>query len=79
MTKIVNTVTVNDATMTTVTLLAAKFGVFVDEDHSKLPTLYCLPKRHNRPYKSRFTANSLAHELLLSFSLILTSFLTAML
>ena len=24
--------------------LAAKFGVFVDEDHSKLPTLYWLPK-----------------------------------
>ena len=24
--------------------MAAKFGVFVDEDHSKLPTLYLLPK-----------------------------------
>ena len=23
--------------------MAAKFGVFVDEDHSKLPTLYWLP------------------------------------
>ena len=22
--------------------MAAKFGVFVDEDHSKHPTLYCL-------------------------------------
>ena len=26
--------------------MAAKFGVFVDEDHSKLPTLYWLPKLH---------------------------------
>ena len=24
-----------------------KFGVFVDEGHSKLPTLYWLPKLHN--------------------------------
>ena len=38
--------------------MAAKFGVFVDEDHSKLPTLYWLPKLHKRPYKSRFIANS---------------------
>ena len=38
--------------------MAAKFGVFVGEDHSKLPTLYCLPKLHKRPYKSRFIANS---------------------
>ena len=35
-------------------LMAAKFGLFVDEDHSKLPTLYWLPKLHKRPYKSRF-------------------------
>ena len=43
--------------------MAAKFGLFVDEDHSKLPTLNWLPwlpKRHNRPYKSRFLANSSA-------------------
>ena len=26
--------------------MAAKFGVFVDEDHSKLPKLYWLPKLH---------------------------------
>ena len=26
--------------------MAAKFGLFVDEDHSKLPTLYWLPKLH---------------------------------
>ena len=40
--------------------MAAKFGLFVDEDHSKLPTLYWLPKLHKRPYKSRFIANSSA-------------------
>ena len=32
--------------------------VFVDEDHSKLPTIYWLPKLHKRPYNSRFIANS---------------------
>ena len=37
---------------------AAKFGVFVDEVHNKLPKLYWLPKLHERPYKSRFIANS---------------------
>ena len=40
--------------------MAAKFGLFVDEDHSKLPTLYWLPKLHKRPYKSRLIANSSA-------------------
>ena len=40
--------------------MAAKFGLFVDEDHSMLPTLYWLPKLHKRPYKSRFIANSSA-------------------
>ena len=40
--------------------MAAKFGLFVDEDHSKLPTLYWLPKLHKRPYKSRFIAHSSA-------------------
>ena len=35
-------------------------GFFVDEDNSKLPTLYWLPKLHKRPYKSRFIANSSA-------------------
>ena len=34
-----------------------KQGVFVDEDHSKLPTLYWLHKLHKRPYKWRFIAN----------------------
>ena len=38
--------------------IAAKFVVFVDEAHSKLPTLYWLPKLHKRSYKSRFIANS---------------------
>ena len=38
--------------------MADNFGLFVDEDHSKLPTLYWLPKLHKRPYKSRFIANS---------------------
>ena len=38
--------------------MTAKFGVFVDEDPSKLPELYWLPKLHKRPYKSRFIANS---------------------
>ena len=38
--------------------MAAKFGVFVDENYSKLPTLYWLPKLHERPYKSRSIANS---------------------
>ena len=32
-------------------------GVFVDEDHSKLPTINWLPKLHKRPNKSRFNAN----------------------
>ena len=33
--------------------MTAKFGVFVDEDHSKLPKLYWLPILHKRPYKSK--------------------------
>ena len=50
--------------------MAAKFGLFVDEDHSKLPTLYWLPKLHKRPYKLRFIASS-------ELSILLTSCLTA--
>ena len=34
--------------------MAAKFGVFVDEAQSKLPTIYWLPKLLKRSYKSRF-------------------------
>ena len=57
-------------------LMAAKFGLFVDEDHSKLPTLYWLPKLHKRPYKSRFIANSSACTTT-ELSILLNSCLTA--
>ena len=30
--------------------MAAMFELFADEDHSKLPTLYWLPKLHNWPF-----------------------------
>ena len=40
--------------------MLSKFGLFVVEGHSKLPTLYWLPKLHKGPYKSRFIANSSA-------------------
>ena len=46
--------------------MAAKFGVFIDEDQSKLPTIYWLPKLHKRSYKSRFLL-ILVHVQLLSF------------
>ena len=54
--------------------MAAKFGLF--EDHSKLPTLYWLPKLHTRPYKSRFIANSSACTTT-EMSINLTSCITA--
>ena len=56
--------------------MAAKFGVFVDEDHSKLPTIFWLPKLHKRPYKSRFIANSSSCTTI-ELSIHLTSRLTA--
>ena len=56
--------------------MAAKFGLFVDEDHSKLPTLYWLPKLNKQPYKSRFIANSSACTTT-ELSILLTSCLTA--
>ena len=56
--------------------MTAKFGLFVDEDHSKLPMLYWLPKLHKRPYKSRFIANSSAC-ITTELSILLTSCLTA--
>ena len=56
--------------------MAAKFMLFVDEDHSKLPTLYWLPKLNKRPYKSRFIANSSACTTT-ELSFLLTSCLTA--
>ena len=41
--------------------LVAKFGVFVDENHDRLPTLCCrLSKLHKRPYKSRFIDTELS-------------------
>ena len=56
--------------------MAAKFGKFVHEDHSKLPTLYWLPKLHKRPSKSRFIDNSSSCITTL-LSIPLTSCLTA--
>ena len=56
--------------------MAAKFGLFVDEDHSTLPTFYWLPKLHKRPYKSSFIANSSACTTT-ELSILLTSCLTA--
>ena len=55
--------------------MAAQFGLFVDEDLRKLPTLYWLPKLHKRPYKSRFIANSSACTTS-ELSILLTSCLT---
>ena len=55
--------------------MAAQFGVFVDEGHSKLPTLDWLPKLNKRPYKSRFIANSRSYTSTLL--ILLTSCLTA--
>ena len=55
--------------------MAAKFGLFVDADHSKIPTLYWLPKLHKQPYKSRFIAISSACTST-ELSIILTSCLT---
>ena len=56
--------------------MAAKFGLFVDADHSKLPTLYWLAKLHKRPYKSLLIANSSACTTT-QLSILLTSCLTA--
>ena len=49
--------------------------MFVDEDNSKLPTLYWLPKLHKRPYKLRFIANS-GSCTITKLSILLTSCLT---
>ena len=56
--------------------MAAEFDVFVDEDHSKLPTIYWLPKLHKQPYNSRFIANSSSCTTT-EMSILLTSCLTA--
>ena len=55
--------------------MAAMFGVF-DDDHSRLPTIYWLPKLHKRPYKSRFIANSRSCTTT-ELSILLTSCLTS--
>ena len=56
--------------------MAAKFGLFVDEDHSKPPTIDWLPKLLKRHYKSRFIDNSSACTTT-ELSILLTSCLTA--
>ena len=56
--------------------MAVKFGVFVDQGHNKLPTLYWFLKLHKRPYKSQFIANSSSCTTT-ELSIILTSCLTA--
>ena len=56
--------------------MAAEFGVFIGQDHSKLPTLYWLRKLHKRPYKSRFIAN-FSSCTTTELSILLTSCLTA--
>ena len=53
--------------------MAVKFGLFVYDDHSKLPTLYWLPKLHKRPYKSRFIASACTTT---ELTILLTSCLT---
>ena len=56
--------------------MATVFYVFVGENHSKLPTLYWLPRRHKIPNKSHFIANSSSFTTT-ELSLLLTSYLTA--
>ena len=56
--------------------MAAKFGLFIDEDHSKLSTLYWSHKLHKQPYKSRFIAIS-GTCITTELSTLLTSCLTA--
>ena len=56
--------------------MAAKFGVFVDEDPRKILTLNWLPKLDKIPYKSRFIANS-SSRTTTELSILLTSCLTA--
>ena len=56
--------------------MSTTFGLLVDEDHSKHPTLYWLPKLRKRPYKLCFIANSSACTTT-ELSSLLTSCLTA--
>ena len=57
-------------------MLLAQNLVSVKEGQDKLPTLYWLPKLHNRPYKARFIANSSSCTTT-ELSKLLTSCLTA--
>ena len=56
--------------------LPVKFSVCVNEGQDKLPTMYWLPKLHERPYKARFIANSSSCTTT-ELSKLLTSCLTA--
>ena len=59
--------------------MSAEFGGMVVEGRSNLPVLYWLPKLHERPYKSRFIANSsscITTELSMLFNSCLTAIKT---
>ena len=56
--------------------MAAKYGLFGDEDHTKLPTLYCLQNLLKMPYKSYLMANSSSYTTA-ELSILLISCLTA--
>ena len=56
--------------------LPYKFAENVKERQDKLPTMYWLPKLHERPYKARFIANSSSCTTT-ELSKLLTSCLTA--
>ena len=56
--------------------LALKFSVCVKERQDRLPTMYWLPKLHEKPYKARFIANSNSCTTT-ELSKLLTSCLTA--
>ena len=56
--------------------LPLKFSVNVEDRHDKLPTMYRLPKLHNKTFKARFIANSSSCTTV-ELSKLLTSCLTA--
>ena len=55
---------------------ALHFSVKAEENQEKVPTLYWLPKLHNKPYKARFIVNSSSCTTT-ELSKLLTSCLTA--
>ena len=57
-------------------ILPKRFAVDVKERQDRLPTMYRLPKLHERPYKARFIANSSSCTTT-ELSKLLTSCLTA--